>query len=229
MTTSVMHTKEKADTSAGVWAGRNHDKAFSRLGGGRRRSVPHLLVGVLLVVACAGGGVLAVTQWDDRESVLILARPVVVGQVLTAQHLTELSITVDSGLELVPASAVSTVVGTPAAFNLPKGSLVTRPMLGAPRTPPQGEAIAALGLKPGQFPPDLSPGATVVVLATPTPRVGTGDAETSSWRAVVTGLATGATDQSTVVSLQLAEADAKAMSSAPAGQLNLVTIAGGER
>ena len=45
---------------------------------------------------------------------------------------------------------------------------------------------------------------------------------------MVTGIATRETEQTTVVSLQLSESDARALASAPAGQLSLVAIAGGD-
>jgi hypothetical protein len=84
-------------------------------------------------------------------------------------------------------------------------------------------------LKPGQFPPDLSPGTTVAVLTTPmqSATLGTGG-QSSSWAGVVTGISSGPNDQTTVVSLQLSESDARALASAPAGQLSLVVIAEGD-
>ena len=224
-------TTTQKPASANAWASRD-GKSPSRLsGGGRRRSVPYLLLGVLLVVVCAAGGVLAGMQLGDRESVLALARPVAVGQILTPQDLKQVSLAADSGMDVIQASAASTVVGQPAAFGLPAGSLITRSVLGAPQIPAQGKAIAAVGLKPGQFPPDLSPGTTVAVLAGPgqstTTGTSTGSGQTSSWTAVVTGIAGRENEQTTVVSLQLFEADARALASSPAGQLSLVAIAGG--
>lgn len=235
MTTSVPTTQESPTKGAlaSAWAGRDSTgKAPSRVSGGnRRRSVPHLLLGVLLVLVCAAGGVLAGMQLGDRESVLALARPVAVGQTLSAQDLKQVSMAADSGMDLIPASASSTVVGRPVAFSLPAGSLVTRAVLGLPQVPAQGKAIAAVGLKPGQFPPDLSPGTTVAVLTTPPQgaTAGTQGGQTSSWTAVVTGIATRETEQTTVVSLQLSESDARALASAPVGQLSVVAIAGGGR
>ncbi|MEU0465367.1 SAF domain-containing protein [Amycolatopsis sp. NPDC006131] len=237
MTTTAGSTSTDTTTqkpaSPNAWAGRD-GKTPSRLsGGGRRRSVPYLLLGVLLVLVCAAGGVFAGMQLGNRESVLALARPVAVGQVLTAQDLKQVSMATDSGMDVMPASAASTVVGQPVAFSLPAGSLVTRSVLGAPQIPAQGKAIAAVGLKPGQFPPDLTPGTTVAVLTTPgqgtTTGTTTGTGQTSSWTAAVTGIATRETEQTTVVSLQLSESDARALASAPAGQLSLVAIAGGGR
>ncbi|MGY6655378.1 SAF domain-containing protein [Amycolatopsis sp. TRM77291] len=193
--------------------------------------MPYLLLGALLVVVCAAGGVFAGMQLGEREGVLALARPVAVGQILTAQDLKQVSMATDSGMDVMSASSTSTVVGQPVAFSLPAGSLVTRSILGAPQTPLPGKAIAAVGLKPGQFPPDLAAGTTVAVLATPGQATTTGTTigQYSSWTAVVAGIATRETEQATVVSLQLSESDARALASAPAGQLSLVAIAGGGR
>jgi hypothetical protein len=189
------------------------------------------MLGALLIVVCAAGGVFAATQLGDRDSVLALARPVSVGQILTAQDLKQVSMAADSGMDIMPASAASTVVGQPVAFSLPVDALVTRSMLGAPKIPAQGQAIAAVGLKSGQFPPDLSPGTTVAVLTTPGQGTTTESTteQNSSWTAVVTGIAISEPEQTTVVSLQLSESDARALASAPAGQLSLVAIAGGGR
>ena len=235
MTTTAGSTNTDTPTgrtaSPSAWAGRD-GKAPSRLSGsGRRRSVPYLLIGVLLVVVCAAGGVVAGMQLGQRESVLALARPVAVGDVVSAQDLKQVSIAVDSGMDVLPASSASSVVGQPIAYSLPAGSLLTRSELGSPQVPAQGKAIAAVGLKDGQFPPDLTPGTTVAVLTTPglgtTSGTSTGSGQSSSWTAVVTAVSSNPNDQTTVVSLQLSESDARALASAPAGQLSLVTISGG--
>ena len=231
-TSTTENTTSPAGATAQSWGGVNtRGKLSSRLtGGARRRSVPYLLLGVLLVVVCAGGGVLAGMQLGDRESVLALSRPVSVGEFLSTQDLRQVSMSADSGLDLVPASAASTVVGHPVAFNLPAGSLVTRADLGSPQVPAQGQAIAAVGLKPGQFPPAIAPGTTVAVLTTPASSTTSGTTtggSSSSWTAVVTGVTPQANDQTTVLSLQLSDADARALAAAPAGQLSVVTISGG--
>ena len=232
MTTTASSTSTDAKpASLNSWASRNGKTPARLSGGGRRRSVPHLLLGVLLVAVCSAGGVFAGMQLGDRESVVALARAVAVGQLLEVQDLKQVSMAVDSGMDVLPASAASTVVGRPVAFSLPVGALVTRSVLGVPQVPAPGRGVAAVGLKHGQFPPDLAPGTTVAVLATPgqSPAVGTPVGQTSSWTAVVAGVAARETEQITVVSLQLAESDARALASAPAGQLSLVVIAGGGR
>ena len=235
MTTSVSttHDSPTKDAVASAWGGRDGTgKAPSRVSGRNpRRSIPHLLVGVLLVVACSAGGALAATQLGDRESALALARPVAVGQTLSTQDLTQVSMATDPRLDIIPASAASTVVGQPIAFSMPAGSLLTRSVLGTPQVPAPGMAIAAVGLKAGQFPPDLTPGTTVLVITTPPQgaTTSTQTGQTSVWPAVVTGIASSETEQTTVVSLQLSESDARALASAPAGQLSMVAISRGGR
>jgi hypothetical protein len=230
-TTASSTSPEAKPASLNSWASRDGKTPARLSGGSRRRSVPHLLLGVLLVAVCSAGGVFAGMQLGDRESVVALARAVAVGQLLEVQDLKQVSMAVDSGMDVLPASAASTVVGRPVAFSLPVGSLVTRSLLSVPQIPAPGKGVAAVGLKPGQFPPDLAPGTTVAVLATPgqSPAVGTPVGQTSSWTAVVAAVAARETEQITVISLQLAESDARALTSAPAGQLSLVAIAGGGR
>lgn len=193
----------------------------------RRRRVPHLLLGLMLIPACGVGGAILATELGDRESVLALARPVAAGQVLVAQDLRQIALAVDSELDVVVASAAATALGQPAAFSLPEGTLVTRSVLGAPQVPEQGKAIAGVALKPGQFPPDLSAGTTVAVLLAP--GQGTPDTAPKSWTAVVLGVSGRENEQTTVVSLRMSESDGRALSSAPAGQLSLLAIAGGNR
>lgn len=231
ITSATQGLKTKDGPSPSGWAGRDGiSKSPSRVRGtSQRRSIPHLLVGVLLVVVCVIGGVLAAMQLGSRETALALARPVVVGQILATQDLRQVSMATDSGMDVVPAAATSELVGQPVAFSMPAGSLVTRSILGSPQIPAQGKGISAVGLKPGQFPPDLSPGTTVVVLtaSTPSATAGTRNGQTSSWTAVVTGITARENEQTTVVSLQLSESDAQALAASPAGQLSVVAIRGG--
>ncbi|MET9225594.1 SAF domain-containing protein [Lentzea sp. NPDC003310] len=194
---------------------------------GRRRRIPHLVLGLALIPACGFGGAILATELGERENVLALARPVAAGQVLVAQDLRPIAIAVDVGTDVVVASAAPTTVGQPFAYSLPEGTLVTRSMLGEPQVPEQGKAIAAVGLKPGQFPPDLAAGTTVAVLLAP--GQGTPDVTTKSWTAVVLGVSVRENEQTTVVSLRMSESDGRALLQAPAGQVSLLAIAGGNR
>lgn len=231
MITSISTTDDSSnkDLPANAWTGRDGTgKVRPRVSGGnRRRSVPHLLVGVLLVAVCSVGGVLGGMSLGDRARVLALARPVAVGQVLSAQDFTQVNMSEDSGMDVILASAASTAVGRSVAFSLPVGSLVTRSMLGPAQVPPLGKVIAAVGLKAGQFPPDLTPGTTVLVFATPQQGAAAGT-QTLVWPAVVTGIDSRESEQTTVVSLLLGRGDARAVALASMAQLSVVAVPGSE-
>ncbi|PKV95540.1 MULTISPECIES: hypothetical protein [Amycolatopsis] len=198
------------------------------------RRVPYLLLGVVLVIACAAAAVIVSMQLDNRQPVLVLARPVTVGHLLSGQDFRQLSVSSDVGLDAVPAAESSTVVGRPVAFSLPAGALLTRGSLGPPAIPVAGQAVAAVALKAGQFPPALAPGARVAVLVSPG-AAATGTPSTAGqvapplaqWTATVSDVCAGADQQSTVVSLQLPEANARQLAAAPAGQISLVALSGG--
>ncbi|HEX6401697.1 MAG TPA: SAF domain-containing protein [Pseudonocardiaceae bacterium] len=206
----------------------------SRLHGGQRRSIPHLLVGVLLVLACAVGSVLWSLAAGDQRRVLVLGRPVSVGQMISRADLREVSIAVDPAMSTVAASQASTVVGRTLATSLPPGSLLTPDMLGTALIPGEGQAITALALKPGMFPPELTPGAHVAVVFVPNSATGPSSAFAlptvpATWQATVTGVTARADEQVTVVSLQLPETAARQVAAMPAGQLSLVMLSGSSR
>lgn len=228
MSTSVRRDTEV--TSAAVQLGRGGIP--SRLRGGPRRSVPHLALGMLLVVACATGFAVVSTQLDDRVPVLALAEPVTVGEVLTPEHLREVSFAADSGVEAIPSSQARSVVGSSVAVSLPAGTLLSPTMLGTSAVPGSSEAIVAVALPPGAFPPETSSGAHVVVVPAPTDPAGTansrqGDADdaASGWIAVVVGVHPTTTEGTTVVSLQVEKKDATAI--AAAGAVSVVITSSG--
>lgn len=197
----------------------------------RRRRLPYLLLGVLLVLGCSAGGVVVATQLGHRQEVLALARPVTVGQELSARDLRVVSVSTGTGLDVVPAGSKTKVEGRPVAYSLPAGALLTGDLLGDARVPPAGQAVAAVGLKAGQFPPELQAGNRVTVVVAPTPgaTTDTPSASAASWQAVVTGVRTDDSAQTTVVSLQMAQADAQALAAEPVGQVSVVVVHGSAR
>ncbi|WP_239312311.1 SAF domain-containing protein [Frankia sp. Cj3] len=201
----------------------------ARLTGGprRRRRLPYLLLGVVLVVGCATAGLLAGARVGSRTAVLVLARPVTVGHVLSAADVREARISAD-GLDTIPAGSKDTVLGKPVAYSLPAGTVLSRAAVGAAQVPPPGEAIAAVALKAGQFPTGLSAGSRVAVIVAPaSSAVLTASAGAArSWPATVVAVAAQDTGQTTVVSVQLTEADARALAASPAGQIGIVTVHG---
>lgn len=135
----------------------------------RRRSIPLAATGVLLVVVCALVFAEGWIQAGHRQPVLALARPIAAGQVITAADLQVVGVSAAGPVSLVPASRQAQVVGSTAAVSVPAGSLLAGSDVGAP-PPPAGQVRVGVALKPGQYPPDLSPGQKVDVLATPASR-----------------------------------------------------------
>lgn len=224
--------------AASGWLGSADVRPGSRDGrvpGGRRRSVPHLVVGALLVVVCAVGFAVAASSVDHRASVLALARPVSVGQRLTSADLRTVRVSAAAGVATVPASMLNQVTGQQVAVSLPAGALLTRAELGTVAVP-AGQAIVAVAVKAGQAPPDLVPGDHVLLVVAQS--AGPGDSSTSStesgtpgsagpWPGVVTGIvAPSATTDSTVVSVQLADSSARVVAALPTGQVDIVLVPG---
>lgn len=197
---------------------------------GRRRSPAHLALGALLVVACALGFAVTAARLDHRSPVLALARAVAVGQILAAGDLRAAPVSAGVGVDSIPASASDSVIGRAMAVSLPAGALLTRAELGTASIPSAGDALAALALKPGQFPPDLTAGAHVRLLAAAatsqqaSPSVAV---PVSGWAATVTGVQPSSGGQGSVVTVLLAQADAVRVAALGSGQVSLVVVAGG--
>lgn len=194
--------------------------------GRRRRSVPHLVAGALLVSCCTAAGAWWSVTAGERQPALALAHPMTVGDVLAAGDLREVSIAVDGGVDAIPATEASAIVGKRLAVSLPAGVLLPRGALGAAPTPPQGRAVAALALQPGQAPPDVGPGVSVVVVIAADQTSGT-DAN-ATWPGLVTDVATQDNGER-VVSVELDDGDAREVAAAPTGRLSLVVVPEGGR
>lgn len=201
----------------------------------RRRRVPFLALGALLVVVCVLGFAYAAAQLGERVSVLAVARPVSAGQVIAAPDLKAVSAADDVTLGLIPASSAGSVVGRTAAVPLLPGTLLTRAVLGDPQDPPVGKVTASLALKPGQYPQGLQAGASVAVFVSSAP--GTGQNGTSGGggtgpparlSAVVRGVDLAGDGQgNTVVTLELDASDAGRLAGAAAGGVVLMQTAPG--
>ncbi|ONI71150.1 hypothetical protein ALI144C_52490 [Actinosynnema sp. ALI-1.44] len=207
-------------------------KPASRLRGTkRRRSIPHLLLGVLLVLACAAAFLVVSLNSGNRVTALALARPVAVGQVLATQDLKQVNVAVDPGVSVVDASQAASVVGKTVSASLPAGALLTFDAVSGSGVPQAGQAIAALSLKAGQFPVEVSPGSHVSVVFVPS-QAGAAAASpptpdsTTVWPAVVTSVTSPPNQQITVVSVQLSPAAARQIAAVPAGQLSIVMLPG---
>lgn len=198
----------------------------------RRMDLPYVVLGLLLVVIGALAVTTIVLRNSGRTPILVLARDVPAGQILTAADVRTELVAIGSGIAVVPASNSGSVVGRAAAGPLHAGHLLAPDDVGAQAWPPAGQAVLAFSLKPGNYPPDLSAGARVAVLtAPPSGQAGTtqpargtvGLAETPSAtvldvREDVGGLG------SDVVTLLLSQAGAAQVNAIPADQVRLAVI-----
>jgi len=204
----------------------------SRLRSPRRRSVPHLVVGALLVTSCTAGGVAWSLVAGQRQVALALAQPVHVGDRLTSADLREASVALDGVVDAIPATEAAAVIGEPLSVSLPAGVLLPRAALGAAPRLPEGRAVAALALDPGQAPQDVAPGAAVLVVLTADPTIDPADGAAypgAGWEGLVTSVADTQNQAGRVVSVELDTDDARQVAAAPVGRLSLLMVPGGDR
>jgi SAF domain len=138
-----------------------------------RRNAPLVGLGVLLIFGCAIGFSSALLRAGGRQEVLVAARTLTVGHVISSSDLRTAQMSLAGGISSVPASEVSQIIGHPASAAVASGSLLTESDVAPSLGPPRGHAVVGLALKPGQFPVGLVPGDRVLVV------VGSGISTTS--------------------------------------------------
>ena len=204
----------------------------------RRRRLPFVALGGLLVIVCVLAYAFGAVRLGHRVQVLEVARPVAAGQPLTAADLTQVSAARDSAARLVPASQAQQVVGRTAVVPLLAGTLLTPGLLGDAAFPPAGKIAASVAVKPGQYPQGLTSGARVQVYVSATGQDGAAPAPAASSRAggsvparlaavVLSVDPAGDGQGATVVTLLLDASDGAQLAAAPAGGVVLMQTAPG--
>ncbi len=133
----------------------------------RRRQVPWMVAGVLLVAGCALAFAVTSLHLQSGQQVLVISRSVAVGQVVTAGDLGVARMSVNTGLHPVAADEESSVLGRPIAVPLVAGTLLTASELGSSPAVSDDSDVVAVGLKAGQYPPSLGAGDRVRVVPVP--------------------------------------------------------------
>jgi hypothetical protein len=133
-----------------------------------RRSYPLIAAGLL--AALLGALVFATVSAgsDHRQDVLVVHRPVAVGDVVSADDVAVVKLAPPKGVGFITAAARAKVVGRPAAVALVPGSLLVDAQLGSPAGLGDGQAAVGLLLEPGRFPPGLRAGDHVAVVSAST-------------------------------------------------------------
>ncbi|MDA8062447.1 MAG: SAF domain-containing protein [Actinomycetota bacterium] len=202
-------------------------------GVGRRRQLPLVVVGVLLVVGCALAFADASLRLGTREEVLVVAQPVAAGQVLSPADLRSVRVSTGAGLDVVAAGAEGSVVGRRAAVPLVAGSLLTTAEVGSAPAVGSGSDVVALGLRAGAYPPALAPGDRVEVVPVPGSSSGSATGSVTAGSpvdATVLALDAAPVDSGgpTVLSLAVAAGDASEVAAlGAAGQASVVEIGAG--
>jgi hypothetical protein len=189
-----------------------------------------VVVGVLLVIGGALAFADASLHLGSREEVLIVSAPLAAGQVITSSDLETVRVSTGTGLQVVPVGDEASVVGSPVAVPLVAGSLLTRAELGTTAPVASGSDVVAVGLKAGQYPPDLAPGDRVQVVPVTSP---SSSSLTPTGRPVsATVLAVDAasveSDSPTVFSLEVSTSDADEVAAlAAANEASLIQVGSG--
>lgn len=195
----------------------------------RSRRPGLIAAAVLLIVGFALAGALLVSNAGGTTQVLVAARPVPAGQVITAADLT--AVPVSGSVRAISAADLDSLVGQTAAVALVQGQLLNRAMLSGVAVPAPGESMVGLALRPGQLPADgLGVGDRVQAIVVSA----VGDAGASP-ETTVRVLATGevfalrpdpASASDTLVTLVVpAEAAGRIATHGAAGQVGLIKIA----
>ncbi|MFD0882977.1 SAF domain-containing protein [Streptosporangium algeriense] len=168
-------------------------------------------------MACAFASAALTLRAEGPAGAIAVRTDLPAGHTLTAADLLPVKGTVDASV--IDASHTDSVIGRRLTVPLVAGALLTERNIGEPSYPPPGQAVIGVAVKAGQYPPDLSPGDQVAVVAVPgdvtvlgaktnLPEVG----------AVVTGVQNSEQSQNpTVVTLVLTRSDAETIAT-PAAQ-----------
>jgi SAF domain len=231
-----------AITQANGRAGSEHARpAGLRPGGSKRhRQLPLVVIGVLLVIGGALAFADASLHLGSREQVLEVTRPLAAGQVVQSSDLRTVRVSTGNGLPVLLASEEPSVLGRPVSVPLVAGALLTPSEIGATVPVASGSDVVAVGLKAGQYPPDLAAGDRVqvvpVTLSSSSPESVTGDAGSGSASAehpvsatvLAVDVAPADSDNPTVFSLQVSTASAdKVAALASANQASLIQVGSG--
>jgi hypothetical protein len=199
----------------------------------RHRQLPLVIVGVLLVIGGALAFADASLHLGSREQVLEVAQPLAAGQVVRSSDLESVRVSTGSGLQVIPFSEEASVVGRPASVPLVEGALLTRSEIGAIAPVGSGSDVVALGLKAGQYPPDLASGDRVQVVPVTSSSSGTTSGSASvgspvSATVLAIDVASAASNGPTVFSLQVSMGDADEVAAlASADEASLIQVGSG--
>ncbi|MDP9386375.1 MAG: SAF domain-containing protein [Actinomycetota bacterium] len=157
-----------------------------------------------VVVAVLGAVVFAglLSATNERSDVLAVARPVAVGDRISAADLAVAEVSASDALRPVPAAERDRIVGRRAAVGLVPGTLLTEEAVAPGPVLDPGKATVGLSLKPGRFPLGIAKGQRVILVLA---AVGRGEPPTTHEGTVV-AVGDGALEGDRVLSVLVAQA-----------------------
>ena len=135
---------------------------------GHRDRRPLVVVGsVALVAASIAGFAGLYASADTRTPAIVVVTALTQGQPITSADLGVAEVSASSGVDFLPVSESSLLVGKRAASAVPTGSLLTMGDVSSAPVVGAGSAVVGLALKDGSYPTaGLSPGDRVMVVQT---------------------------------------------------------------
>lgn len=190
---------------------------------GRRR--PSLIVaGVALATLGALVAVWLVASAGQRTGVVVLARDVPYGAVLTAEDVRVAQVSLEPEVGSVAADAMETVVGQVAAVDLVAGAVLAPGQVTTAGPPGAGEVVVPLPLPPARVPArGLVPGDRLLVVDTPPEQAEPPTGEPASFEVIVAAVGPADLNGVVVVDVVAATGDGPALAArAATGRFALV-------
>ena len=169
----------------------------------RRRPV---LIAASVAAICLGAlaSMWAYQSTSDAHSVLAVRQTIERGDVITADDLMTVNISVDPALKPLSADQANSVVGKHAALDMSAGGVVTQDQITEQALPAKGSSVVGIALTPGMLPANqIRVGDKVRVVVTPGQQGEMPTTQPDSIQAVVVGVAKDETTGNAIVNVQV--------------------------
>lgn len=173
----------------------------------RRRPV---LIAASVAAICLGAlaSMWAYQSTSDAHSVLAVRQTIERGDVITAEDLMTVNISVDPALKPLSADQANSVVGKHAALDMSAGGVVTQDQITEQALPAKGSSVVGIALTPGMLPANqMRVGDQVRVVVTPGQQGEMPTTDPDSIQAVVVGVAKDETTGNAIVNVQVSTND----------------------
>ena len=131
------------------------------------RQRTRLVLGTLLLLGCSLAAAVLYANVGDRHAVLVVDRPVVAGQEITAADLGEALVSGDGAGTTIAAGDTDRIIGRVAAVDLVRGSFLGPGHLADGPLADSGDAVIGATLREGQYPLGLTDGDRVLAVVLP--------------------------------------------------------------